>query len=197
MEGTGYRSPARSSSVRGDAAKSAPVNAARARLRTDGGENDTAFVETVLTQCIISGVVLLIILLMCLVKTDFTREIRTSLKMAISKDDSFLSAEYLTQLFNFSSIDQIEPTNEIIPDENVLYPSEEGLTVPGAQQSDKPDAAEEAATEGALNEAPAQSPAAGADSIGEAAPSAENNDIPAEMRIDEDILEEINSRTET
>ncbi|MDR1687349.1 MAG: hypothetical protein LBS21_01900 [Clostridiales bacterium] len=217
MEGTGYRSPARSSYSKNAAERSVPVKA-HAHPRTDGGgDNDTAFVETVLTQCIISGVVLLLILLMCLVKTDFTREIRTSLKTALSKNSDFLSAESIASVFNFSFSTQEESLDENIPDENNPAMEPENSSAP-VKLSGKTDAAGKTAAEGMISDVPAQTPAgtvsdvpaqtpagtvsempaqtpAGTNLTGDAVPSAENHGLTNEMRIDEDILEEINSRS--
>jgi hypothetical protein len=193
MEGTGYRSPARNSSARGLSARNAAPGRENARSRTDK-YNDTAFAETVLTQCIISGVILLIILLMCLVKTDFTRELRTSLKVAIAKDSEFLSAENITSVFDFSFVTQEEPAGLNIPEGGAPAGGFEA----DAEQSGKPEAEGESTPDEMLIEEPPKTPAYtdfNTDAP-DAAEGAQNYAPTEEMRIDEDILEEINSRTE-
>lgn len=127
---------------------------------------DTETLETVLTQCIISGVVLLVILLLCLVKTEFTQNIRTSIKTAIAGDTNF---DGIKSVFN---IQTLTPKNEETPTFDLTG---EGLT--GEEQAAYYDTAAEV-------------------DVNDIAVFTEIEET-VDSRIDEDILAEINSKTDT
>ena len=54
------------------------------RRRSRGKQEQSAIKEVILTQCIVSGVILFILMLSNLIRTDFTTNIRSQLKIAIT-----------------------------------------------------------------------------------------------------------------
>lgn len=68
--------------------------------RPSKNKADNNYAETVLLQCIISSAVLLILLVVCLVKTDFTNNLRYSLKTAITAQTTLEDLKNSVSIFN-------------------------------------------------------------------------------------------------
>lgn len=146
-----------------------------------GEAGNSEMLETVLTQCIISGVVLLVILLMCLVKTEFTQNIRMSLKSAIASETRL---EEIVTVFNIPSV--------FLPDGNTTPFFMDAPPTVDTEKStmETPSAMNAEQTEN-MHETEKNIGAAVSDTAETAAV-----DESGDLRIDEDILAEINSKTD-
>ncbi len=180
MEQVNHKSNAISSSaIKNNHARKYLKNRYKRRNALDGLGKDTSFVDSFIMQCTVSGMILALLLFVRFVDVPFTHDLRQSLKSAIETDMKIQDVSQVGNVFK-SAFDNVQKsvTSLLFGNKNATDTSELTQNVetntptPSAKPTVTPEAGN-ANTNTNTQTAPPQ---------------------PTDFRIDEDILNEINSR---